>query len=80
MYTREAVCGAYKDVGDGMLAGFGDGAPPVIEAVRCEDAAMAAAEGIRLGFSGTILPSGIDEGGYVGDAFLGVGFDHNDLF
>ena len=64
------------EVGEGRLAGFGDCPPPVADTVRCEDAIIAAAEGLRLFDSGMILPSGIGEGAYVGDAFFGVGADH----
>ena len=47
-----------------------------MEAVRCDDAATAAAEGSRLELSGTDLPSGIDCGICVGELVFGVGFSH----
>lgn len=46
--------------------------PPDMEAVRWEEAAMAAAEGSRFALSFSVLPSGIDCGMWVGELFLGV--------
>lgn len=76
LYDREAsVCCCVKwapgDVGDGIP---GDAWEPLfIDAVRCEDAAMAAAEGSSVLPSLYARPSWLECGGMcVGDVFLGV--------
>jgi hypothetical protein len=61
-------CEYAGEVGDGCGTEFGDiCCPPVIEAVRCEDAAIAAAEGSRDELSTSVRPSWI-----VGEGFFGV--------
>lgn len=55
------------DVGDGCGGALGDICwPPFMDAVRCEEAASAAAEGSREELSTNARPSGI-----VGDGFFG---------
>lgn len=63
------------EVGDGIFGWLGDVAgcePPLSEAVRCEEAATAAAEGSRFEASAMGFPSGIDWGICVGELFFGV--------
>ena len=65
------------EVGEGILAEFGDAdgcdeLPPFIPAVRCCEAAMAAAEGSRVEVSAMDRPSTIDWGMWVGELDFGV--------
>lgn len=64
------------DVGEGRLAREGEVAgcilSPFMEAVRCEEAARAAAEGSRVELPFTDLFSGIAWGTWVGELLLGM--------
>lgn len=63
------------DVGDGMFGWLGDVVgwePPLMEAVRWEEAATAAAEGSRFEPSAMGFPSGMDWDMWVGELFFGI--------
>lgn len=63
------------DVGEGMFGWLGDVVcwePPLMEAVRWEEAATAAAEGSRLEPSAIGFPSGMDWDRWVGELFFGI--------
>ena len=58
-----------------MLTWLGEVAgcdPPLMEGIRCDAAAAAAAEGSRFEASAIGFPSGIDGGMWVGELFFGV--------
>ena len=59
---------------------WGEGCPPLIDAVRCEEPAIAAADGSNVEVSLKDLPSGMDCWTWVGELVLGVEPPGNSFF